>query len=61
VLSCSTLSWIVVILSNSIEKAYMSNYKNVQGSHQTCKQPILNTELYKILNYIKWKLVILMN
>ena len=48
VCSCSTLSWTAAILSNSLEKVYMPNYKNVHGSHQTCKQPILNTELYEI-------------
>ena len=48
VCSCSTLSWAAAILSNSLEKVYMPNYKNVHGSHQTCKQPILNTELYEM-------------
>ncbi len=48
VCSCSTLSWAAAILSNSIEKVYMPDYKNINGSHQTCKQPILNTELYEI-------------
>lgn len=48
VCSCSTLSWAAVILSNSIQKVYMPHYKNVHGSHQTCKRPLLNTELYEI-------------
>lgn len=48
VCSCSTLSWAAVILSNSIQKVYMPDYKNVHGSHQTCKQPFLNTELYEM-------------
>ena len=48
VCSCSTLSWAAAILSNSIEKVYMPDYKKIEGSHQTCKQPTLNTELYEI-------------
>ena len=48
VCSCSTLSWAAAILSNTLQKVYMPNYKNVNGSHQTCKQPISNTELYEI-------------
>ena len=48
VCSCSTLSWAAAILSNSIKKVYMPDYKNVHGPHQTCKQPILNTELYEM-------------
>lgn len=48
VCSCSTLSWAAAILSNSIQKVYMPDYKNVNGPHQTCKQPIFNTELYEI-------------
>jgi hypothetical protein len=48
VCSCSTLSWAAAILSNSIQKVYMPDYKNVHGPHQTCKRPILNTELYEI-------------
>lgn len=48
VCSSSTLSWIAAILSNSLHKVYMPNYKNVNGSHQTCKHPHLNTELYEI-------------
>lgn len=48
VCSCSTLSWAASILSNSIQKVYMPDYKNIHGSHQTCKQPNLNTELYEI-------------
>ena len=48
VCSCSTLSWAAAILSNSIQKVYMPDYKNVHGSHQTCKRPSLNTELYEM-------------
>jgi hypothetical protein len=48
VCSCSTLSWAAAILSNNIQKVYMPDYKNINGPHQTCKQPILNTELYEI-------------
>ena len=48
VCSCSTLSWVAAILSNSIQKVYMPDYKNVHGSHQTCKRPSLNTELYEM-------------
>jgi hypothetical protein len=48
VCSCSTLSWSAAILSNSLQKVYMPNYKNVHGSHQTCKYPHNNTELYEI-------------
>jgi hypothetical protein len=48
VCSCSTLSWSAAILSNSLQKVYMPNYKNVHGSHQTCKYIHNNTELYEI-------------
>ena len=47
VCSCSTLSWAAAILSNSLHKVYMPNYKN-NGSNQTCKYPHPNTELYEI-------------
>jgi len=46
VCSCSTLSWTAVILSKTIEKVYMPDYKNINGFHQTCKYPHPNTELY---------------
>ena len=48
VCSCSTLSWAAAILSYSVQKVYMPDYKNVRGSHQTCKRPSLNTELYEM-------------
>lgn len=48
VCSCSTLSWVAAMLSNSLLKVYMPDYKNVHGPHQTCKQPHINTELYEM-------------
>lgn len=48
VCSCSTLSWVAAMLSNSLLKVYMPDYKFVHGPHQTCKQPHINTELYEM-------------
>ena len=48
VCSCSTLSWVSAMLSNSLLKVYVPDYKNVHGPHQTCKQPHINTELYEM-------------
>lgn len=48
VCSCSTLSWAASLLSNTLEKVYIPNYNQVNGSHQTFKKPIENTILYEI-------------
>ncbi len=48
VCSCSTLSWVAAMLSNSLLKVYMPDYKFVHGPHQTFKQPHINTELYEM-------------
>jgi hypothetical protein len=48
VCSCSTLSWAASLLSTTLEKVYVPNYSQVNGSHQTFKKPIENTVLYDI-------------
>jgi FkbM family methyltransferase len=46
VCSCSTLSWIAAFLSNRITTVYFPDYLN-KHDHETFKNPIENTILYK--------------
>jgi FkbM family methyltransferase len=48
VCSCSTLSWAASLLSTTLQKVYIPDYVQVNGSHQTFKNPIQNTSLYNI-------------
>jgi FkbM family methyltransferase len=48
VCSCSTLSWSAALLSTTLQKVYVPDYIQVNGSHQTFKKPIENTTLYNI-------------
>jgi len=48
VCSCSSLSWAASLLSTTVQKVYVPDYVNVNGSHQTFKNPIQNTSLYNI-------------